>query len=329
MSSFPFVQQTGRIRADPLSAQRLNQAHSNIEAVDRLSLVEHFASGKHNALEVPWVLGFMVDGAPPTGFLFDTEYGGGTLTRPSTGLYTVSVASGVVTTSTFGYLEAAAMANVADTSIEAKPHIIAPEFVSATSIQFRVRALSSALGAGNTWADANRNICVGLHALRKAPSTSLLGSRLEKQRRNFLTDQATDWNALVQNQGIARKASLVEHTSTGKHNANRIAKAAGWFRPSGGSSFAITSSDGVASVSRVSLGVVEVTLNDNFTNLNTMACFPEGQPASKDELTIINGRGFNTGAGTSRFRFYIYAYSGGNWARADRAFFTPMFGVIA
>jgi hypothetical protein len=329
MPSFPFVQQGGVARANPLSAQRLNQAHSNIEAVDRVALVEHFATGKHNALEVPWVLGFVADGASPGGFLFDTEYGGGTLTRPSTGLYTVSVAAGVVTTSALGYLEAAVMASVADSAIESKPHIITPELVSETSIQFRVRALSSALGAGNTWADANRNICVGLHALKKAPSTSLLGARLEKQRRNFLTDQATDWNALVQNQGIARKASLVEHTSTGRHNANRIAKASGWFRPSAGPSYDITAKNGVASVSRISLGVVQVTMDDNFTNPATMACFPEGQPASKDELIIINGRGFNTGAGTSTFRFYIYAYSGGNWSRVDRSFFAPMFGAIA
>lgn len=329
MPDFPFVKQFDRGRGQPLSPQRLNQSHLNIEAVDQVALKEHFADGQHNALEVPWLLAHLDDGSPPTGYLLDTAYGGGTLARPGTGEYTTSVASGVITTSEPGYLEFAAMANVSDNAIEAKPHTITVEAISETSVKFRVRELFSALGAGNTWASVNRDIDIGIHALAQPPSTSLLGSRLSKQRRDFLTEQATDWNALVQNQGIARKAALLEHASDGTHSANRIAKASGWFRPNGATAFAIVSSIGVASVSRASVGVVEVTMSEDYPALTTMACFPEAQPANRDELVIVNGRGFGTGAGTSTFRFYIYVYSGGNWVKADRPFFAAMFGVIS
>ena len=322
-----------RVRKDPLGPQTLNQLQDNAWSVDSRALAEHASNGKHNTAEVPFVLGHMVDGAPPTGYLFDTAFGGTTLARPATGRYTCSVVGGVVSTSPDSLLEYSAMASVSDSAIESKPHTITVEAVSAMSFQYRVRELSSALGAGNAWGDKNRNIDVAIHANPQPASASLIFPHVLDQRRGFLTHGATDWNALVQNQGIIRKASLVEHTSSGEHLANRIAKGVGWFRPIAGPGFDITASQGVASVSRVSLGVVEVVMKDNFTALTTMACFPEGQPAGVttlyDELLIVNGRGFGTGAGTSKFRFYLYGYSAGNWARVDRPFFAAMFGVIA
>lgn len=329
MPNFPYVNQvTFMGRNDPLGPTLVNQAQANIAAIDDVARIEHFSSGKHNALEVPWVLGHLDDAATPTGYLFDTAYGGGTLARPATGRYTVSVVAGVISTSLGGSLQASVMANVADAAIEAKPHTITTEYVSATSMQFRVRELSSALGAGNAWADVNRDIDIGVHALSQDASADLIASATLKQRRGFLTDAATDWNALVGNQGVVRKAALVEHTSAGLHSANRIAKGVVWARWNGASQV-IDADEGVASISRLSAGVVEVTMDANFSALTTMACFPEVQPATPAELIIINGRGFATGAGTSTFRFYTYAYSGGNWARADRTFFAAMFGVTA
>jgi len=328
MADFPYALiQPARSRKDPLGPQTLNQLQLNAVALDELARVEHFADGQHNALEVPWVLGHLDDGAPPTGYLLDTAYGGGTLARPATGRYTCSVIAGVVKTAPDGSLVYSTMANVSDPAIESKPHTITVEAVSATSFQFRVRQLSSALGAGDTWADQNSDIDIGLHSLQDSGDVSLIGSYLQKVQGDTLTDQAADWNALVVNQAIIRKASLLEHTSGGLHRANRIAKAVGFFTSSGGYSAAVE--QGVASVAAVSTGVVEVTMDDNFTSTNTMACFPEVQPATTEELVIINGRGFATGAGTSTFRFYIYAFDGVNWARADRSFFASMFGVVA
>jgi hypothetical protein len=331
MPNFPYVdQRTFMGRDDVLGPSLVNQAQANVAAIDEVQRVEHFADGQHNALEIPWVLGHMDDGATPTGYLFDTAYGGGTLARPATGRYTVSVVSGVISTSDAGDLQAAVMANVADTAIESKPHTITAEYVSATSMQLRVRGLSSALGAGNSWADVNRDIDVGIHALAQPMDDSLLATATTKQRRNFLTEAATDWSTLVKNQGRVRKAALLEHTSAGLHSVNRIAKGVVWARWTG-AALAIDADEGVkqASCSRISQGVYEIVMDDNFTSTNTMACFPEVQPSTTSELVIINGRGFATGVGTSAFRFYIYAYSGGNWARADRSFFASMFGVTA
>lgn len=332
MPTFPYIPQNSAIqeRNSPLGPALLNQLQENVSAIDEAQRMEHFADGQHNALEIPWVLGHMDDGATPTGYLFDTAYGGGTLARPATGRYTVSVVSGVISTSDAGDLQACVMANVADSAIESKPHTITAEYVSATSMQFRVRELSSALGAGNSWADVNRDIDVGVHALAQDIEASTLATATFKQRRNFLTEAATDWNTLVQNQGKTRAAQLLEHTSAGLHSVNRIAKGVVWGRWTG-AAFAIDAQQGVktASSSRISQGVYEIVMDDNFSALTTMACFPEVQPSTTSELCIINGRGFATGAGTSTFRFYIYAYSGGNWSRADRTFFASMYGVIA
>jgi hypothetical protein len=97
-----------------------------------------------------------------------------------------------------------------------------------------------------------------------------------------------------------------------------------------GSAYAIDVSERVASVNNpgAATGIVELVMADNFSATTTMACFPEVQPSTVNELAIINGRGFATGAGTSAFRFYIYAYSGGNWDYANRSFFVAMYGVV-
>jgi hypothetical protein len=81
-----------RVRSNPLGPVTLNQAHANLDVVDGLVLPEHFSDGQHNAQEVPWVLGHI--GTGTTGYLFDTAYGGGTITRPSTGVATLNAAAG-------------------------------------------------------------------------------------------------------------------------------------------------------------------------------------------------------------------------------------------
>lgn len=329
MPSFPYVDPPAPpARKYPLGAARLNRQHSNIEAIDDAWRIEHFADGQHNTLEIPWLLGHIDDGATPTGYLLDTAFGGGTLTRPATGEYTSNVVSGIIPTDDDGNLVAAVLGSVADSAIETKPHTITYELVSATSVKFRIRYLSSALGAGNTWADVNRDFDFALHAPAQPMDASSLISRTVKVRGNYLTQAATDWNALVQNQGKVRALSLLEHTEAGLHSLNRIAKAACLVSYSP-TTYTLGTESGVASVSRISLGVIDVVLDANFTSTNTMACFPDVQPATPNELVIINGRGFNTGAGTSAFRFYIYAYDGTNWDRADRSFSAVMFGVVA
>lgn len=303
-------------RKDPLGPVRLNQLDSNTRWADDLQRVEHLANGEHNALEVPWVLGH-VEGT--TGYLFDTGYGGGTIANPATGAFTVNVASGVLTLPA-----ASVIANVAQNAIESKPHLITWEGVSDTSIKVRIRELSSALGAGNSWADVNRNFDIAIHAPAQSPEASLLNAFNPKVRRGFLTEAATDWNALAQNTALVWNAARLEHDADGAHNLNRIAKAVWWGRPSAGPSFTTTLKQGIKALTYVSTGVVEVQTDATFSATTAMACFVEAQPSSTDELVIVNGRGFDT----THFRFYTYVYSAGNWARADRPLFASMFGSV-
>lgn len=324
-----FVDQPAtKVRKDPLGPVTLNQAQANIEEIDRLARVEHFDDGQHNALEVPWVLGH-VDGGGTTGYLFDTTYGGGTITRPSTGLVRVSAAAGVIGTEIDADGDdvpaAAVLANVGDSSVATYPHVTEVEMLSTTTAEVRTWRMTSAVGSpGNTWALAAVGTDVAIHAQKQPIDASLLVSHALKQRRDFLTEAATDWNALATNQGIVRKALSLEHDSAGAHNVNRIAKASGWFRPSSGPSFTAVASHGVDSVSRISAGVIEVKLPKAFGSSNLAACFPQLQPSSTGEIAIVNGYYY----ASATFRFYIYVFSvaENKWARDDRPFFAAMFG---
>ena len=323
----PYVDQSAtKVRKDPLGPVTLNQAQANIEAIDALVLREHFDDGQHNALEVPWILGHITSGT--TGYLFDTAYGGGTIARPATGRVTLNAASGVIGTTEIDGAAvpvASILANVSDAAIATYPHLVEAELVSTTSIELRTRYMSSTLGSpGNSWVDAAVAVNVAVHAQKQPADTSLLAGHLLKVRRGFLTQDSTDWNALAQNQGTVRKALSLEHTSAGVHNVNRIAKASGWFRPSTGPAFSVVVSHGVSSVSRISAGVVEVTLSSALSSTNLAACFPQAQPATADELVIVNGRCTST----TKFRFYIYVYSVSEdkWMRDDRSFSAVFFG---
>lgn len=326
-----FVDQPpARIRKDPLGPVTLNQAHTNLEVLDGLVLREHFDDGQHNALEVPWIVGTVPSGGT-TGYLFDTAYGGGTIARPATGELTVSAVSGVIgsVTGPSGSVPAAsALANVSDSNIATYPFVVEVELVSATSIKARTRYMTSTLGSpGNTWSTIDAGVDLAIHAQKQPIDVSLLASHLTKVRHDYLTETATDWSALASNQGIVRKAMMLEHTSAGAHNVNRIAKALGWFRPAAGPTFSTTISHGVTSVSRISSGVIEVTLDFTLSSTNAAACFAQAQPATADELVIICGRCTST----TKFRFYQYVYSVAEdkWDRGERPFCAVMFGTPA
>lgn len=317
-----------RVRKDPLGPTTLNQAHANVEELEALFLREHFDDGQHNALEVPWVLGHVDSGT--TGYLFNTAYGGGTIARPATGETTFSVVSGVIgqASGLLGALAPAAsiLANVSDADIANRPYTVTVEATSATSIKTRVRRFISTLGSpGNSWDSQAVAHDIAVHAQKQPVDPSPLLSYELKQRRDFLTEGATDWNALVQNQATLEGAALLEHLQSGYHNADRIAKACGWFRPAAGPTFEMTDGEGVDSVSRISTGVVEVKLNSGtLSSTDLAACFPMAQPASDSELVIVNGRAHST----TKFRFYIYVFSvaENKWYRDDRPFFATMFG---
>lgn len=323
-----FVAQGQKARKDPLGPVTLNQAHANVEAVDQLARHEHFDDGQHNALEVPWVLGNVDSGT--TGSLFNTAFGGSSIARPAAGECTINVAAGVIASvdglGGAATPQAAVLANVSDADIANRPYTVTAEVVSATSIKTRVRRFISTLGSpGNSWDSQPVAFDLAVHAQKQPSDVSLLTSHLAKQRRDFLTEQTTDWNALVINQAAVRKALMLEHASSGAHNADRVAKASGWFTPVAGPSYSAVASHGVDSVSRISTGVIEVTLSGGtLSSASLAACFPQAQPATDGELIVINGRCHST----TKFRFYIYRFSvsENKWDRDDRPFFAAMFG---
>lgn len=307
-------QPADKVRGNPLGPVTLNQAQANIDFVDGLVLREHLADGTHNAVEVPWIVGHVTSGT--TGYLFDTTYGGGTIARPGTGRATVSAVSGVIDT------YAGILANVSDSDIEVRPYVCEAELVSPTSIE--VRTWRWYATSESTWSFelAARAFDVAVHAKKLPVDASLLGSYLQKRRRDFLTQDATDFNRLSQSQGTVRKALSLEHTSAGAHNVGRIAKGWGWFLSSG-SSYTLADSSGIDSISRISAGVTEVTLTGSFSSANAAACFAQAQPSSAAEMLVVNGRCTTAG----KFRFYTWVLSGGIWALADRTFTAVMFGV--
>lgn len=321
---------TGVIRKNPLGPATLNQLQQNVKTVDALSRGEHFADGRHNAKEIPWVLGHVNTGT--TGFLFDTAFGGGTITRPATGDVALNVASGVIGDGVdwTGALTPAAcvLANPSDSAVATYPHLATAEIVSATSIKVRTRYMTSTLGSpGNSWSDVVVAVDVAVHAQKQPHEATELATATQKVRRDFLTEAPTDWNTLVRNQGGVRKLLMLEHEGDGEHSVNRVAKAVLWARPTSGPAFTITDSDGVLSVERLSVGVVRVKIDYTLSSTSLAACFPQAQPAAADELVIINGY-CNA---TNEFTFYIYSYSVSEdkWARADRPFFASMFGQPA
>lgn len=304
-------------RGDPLSHAQVNLLGNNVAAVDELLRVEHLASGIHNAVEVPWLVGRVVG---TTGYIFDADYGATVIDNPATGLYSINVADDVIPDES----KFCVLGNVNDEQIDNKPHVITFELLGPETLAVRILALSSSLGAGNSWAAVDRPFDVAVHAPQQTPDVALISPYQQHQRRDFLTEAATDWNAIVKGQAQTRAALNLEHRGDGTHNTNRVARAVGWFRPSSGPSFSITADEGVASVARTSLGVVTVTMDEEFNSTNEMACFPVAQPSTSGELVVVHGRALST----QSYRFFTYVFSGGNWARADRPFFSSFFGVL-
>lgn len=322
-----FIPQAAKARKDPLGPTTLNQLHANVEMVEPLTRYEHFSTGKHNALEVPWVLGHVNNAT--TGYLFDTAYGGGTIARPAAGEATISVASGVIGSVTgvtgTSVSQAAVLANVGDADIINRPYTCTAEVVSATSIKVRTRRFISTLGVpGNSWDSVAVAFDVAVHAKKQALSASTLNSRLTHVRRDRLTEQATDWNALVKNQAATRAILSPEHTAAGAHNVDRIAKASVWVTVTAGPSLSMAASHGVDSVKRDSLGVATVTLSASLSSTSLAACFVQAQPSSAAELVVVNG--YCSAVNTFKFYTYVYAVAENIWSRADRPFFATMFG---
>lgn len=312
-------------RDEPLGASQLNILRANVREVELLRQIEHLASGKHNARETPWVIG-RISGT--TGYLFDTAYGGGTITQPATGTTAISVVSGVypevITPSAGLKWDAQALANVSDSDIANKPHIISVETISATEVRTYIKRLADALDApGNTWEAVDRQHEVAVFAQKASDTPPTFEPFDNFVTGEYLYDTPERWQAIARDQH-ATKLRIIEHRDDGSHWTPRVAFAQGLCSPISGPDFELTDGDGVESIERISAGVVEVTTVLDLSSTNLGVCFPQGIPNDDFETVIINGR--NTNIRT--WRFYIYRFDPVEllWERVDRAFSFAIFG---
>ncbi len=318
-----------KTRGSPIGYASLNQIRQNVLEVEQLRSIEHLANGKHNARETPWVIGH-INGT--TGYMFDTAYGGGTITQPATGTTAISMVSGVVpsvlTPSAGLQWDGQVLANVSDADVANTPHLIGVEVVSATSIRTYVKRFTGALGvAGNTWADVDREHDVAFFgpAVDESPVSPETFNRFSAGQ--YLFDEPEYWQAIARDQH-ALKSRIVEHRDDGSHWTPRVPFAQGWFYPTplGGPYTGYSASSdaqGIASVVRNSTGVVTITTTRSVSSVNLAVCFPQGIQGASTEVIIVNGRC----VGTNTFMFYVYVGEPGKaWKRDDRTFSVSIFG---
>lgn len=319
MPLFPFVSMPDRVRKDALGPVTLNQLAANAEAVQQLSLREHATDGTHNALEVPRVMGRSVwGGASYTDYLFSESAYWTSNANPAVGEITLTIGA-----TGFSYPYMPVLACCCDEDVLNKPWMVVAKVTSATSVSLYLSKLSSALGAGNTWAAADGSYSVALHSPPVAQA-AVLSTIAAKQRRGFLTEGTTDWNALVALQGGLRKLALTKHTTAGEHDDALIAREyAHVTYDSVGVKYDLTAGD-VASVSRISTGICEVTTSRTFSATTAMAAFVQDLPTSNTSLWVVNYR--ITSTTTLRVYLYQYDFNTDTWARADGDFFVAVYG---
>lgn len=324
MARFPFIDMPQRVRKEPLGPVSLNQLKANVEALQSLMLYEHTDAGKHNALEVPRLAGCNTWSSPNYTHYYNGDYYT-SANNIAPGQVDLTLASGGFT---LPYVTA--IAACCDDDVVNKPWMVNVYIVSATSVSVYVSKLSSALGAGNTWAAADGAFSLALHSPAVAATPSLIAMS-NKQRRDWLTEESTDWNSLVGAQGQLRAKALAKHTSAGEHSDPLISKeyvhasfdGKPWGPTPGATTYTIEAGN-VSAVTYVSGGVAEITTTTTYSATTAMFAFPEIIPADETELYVINYRP----TATNKVRVYMYQYdfTADTWARVNMDFFVSIHG---
>lgn len=309
---------TARIRGDPLGAGGLNRLRANNHSLVELLLREHLPSGLHNVLEVPRSVGCLVDSAgySATGLQGASSYSA----NPATGEVTIALTAG------YGWSLAALLAqlNVRDPDVANKPYVAQLKTPSSTTaLTIGLRRLESALGAGNTWGAVNSDFDMALHTGPQPLSSLNIGAVRQWRHDQTLSndvDSATqegDWNTLVENSAILYAGANETHSTTG-HDTQEVARQVVRVDYSGGYAIALDAS-GACSVASGATGIVTVTVPE-FNAVSQMWSFGGVQDGS---ITVVN---FLPATATT-VNAYIYEYSGGVWARANKSFTLAVWGV--
>jgi len=322
LRSLEYVKQGTVIRKDPLGHVRLNDLASNTEALMDPALAEHRSTGVHNALEVPFLVG-RVEYPTVYGLSGSTWYS--SVSNPATGRVVIAG-----TTALRIAIGGAVLVGVSGDQVASVPHLATWESGggAGSEVPIRIRKLTSALGAGNSWADVTQPFDVAVHTVPTDADVSPLATPHAWQRRDFLSSDTAladpQWDTIASNQEILHGMMLAEHTSAGAHNTPRISKALAWVNTAAGPSYVLSRNQQINSVAYVSTGVCDVTLKNAMAAHSTF-CFPQARPSSIGEFVVAHALAISS----TVVRVYLYLYSGGNWSRADRGFFLPIYGVLA
>ena len=291
----------------------------NMSYARALMNVEHMTSGEHNTRRVPRACVSVVWG----GSSYSISPSSSDVTSVSsgaTGTVTLTLASNRFSADIRPQL------NFKGAGVSTKPWSMGYKVSSATSVVVYLNQLSSALGAGNSWSAADGSFDVALHSdpLGRGAWTHTPNPHM---RGDTLTDESTDWNALVQSHGDMFSALKSGHTSAGAHNVREVAKAYAnvlW----GGASYSLASGAGhsnVSSVSRSSTGVVVVTFGSMTTPTQNFVCPDYLRTTGGDPILYVT-QAAQTSATQSTVYIYKYDSASKTWNYADADFFIAVHG---
>lgn len=324
-----------KTRYAPLGPSGLQQLVDNTHSVFDALWGGHDDSGNHNALEVARMVGALTYSAGWTASGFQ----GGRLSLAGGHAPATGQLIGTIDTAWADPEASTLLLNVRHADVANKPHMAAFSRRSATTVGLIMQQLSDTLttgfpsaivsGSGNTWAAADKDVDLALFSPRFTP-TPLMPVRYSPThvRGGALGEEATNLNALIEQQAILQAAVAAEHTSAGLHNTPLVARAFSrvtW----GGASYTVDTSLGVSSVSRTSQGVVVVTLADKYASTGAMHAFARSNESGA--LQLVHCRPTST----TQVTCYLYQYidstisaAPDTWCRNDFDFSLWCFGDL-
>ncbi len=326
MIGWDYATQAARVRGNPLGHVGLKQTANNFDILARGIEREHFVSGAkatHNALEIPRAVGRVGYSA-----------GSYSLSNFNTSVASVaSSASGSIEVTVDGdYYDSTgrvfALINCNDEFVADKPWVTGFEWVSATSVRVYQRSLTSALGAGNTFAANDQRFDLALFSLPVIDGDLIDNGYTHPRFMDFVQggglravdDELTNIRGLVRNQGRWMAQYALGHdVGSNEHTALETAREVGTIINTAGT-YSVSADADFASVSKIGTGQVEITLSGSYTNAASLHPF-----AHADNIGTgwINTNVYATAA--DKIRVYSYNFDGTNWARVDTSFFVVLF----
>lgn len=313
----PFRGIQTKLRNDPLGPGGLGQLADNLRWMRNIAKAEHLiGTGEHNAWQVPRRL-VTINAAGNT--ISPTTSDVVSVSSPSTGRYILTLANGRFPADVRPQL------NVNSDQGRTKPCLIGYQWLTPVTLEVYINQLSSALGAGNTWAAAGAQFDIALHC-EPLPVGAYAADALGHARGDTLTEIATDWDATVQAHGDIYAMLTAAHSIAGAHAVYEVAST--WarvnYKPSGTLYEMPEGTPGVT-LNRVSAGIVEVSYPTLKAPQAAFVC-PDYQRAyatgSAGDLYVMQAERNST----TKHTVYLYKYDGTNWSVDDSDFFIVVHG---